>query len=364
MKARDEQMRTQAADDAARAELAAAEAEVAEAEKELARIERELASLREVLGDFARRAYQMGPYVELEMVLDAKDPSDFTSRLAAVNSVAASSNANVTRMAHSRAQMQVQQTKLEGLRELAEEKKDAAADRLAQARNAAEGATAAKRIVDNLIKQQEAALSVAQQHRTEVKSQYDKLQAEQDRLQKQIAAAAARLEKSTGVKTNPKVSAGDGGGTNGGGNGNAGGYDSGSQWYFPLPGYSIGSDAGWRFHPILHYTRCHAGADMGAPSGAPIHAVESGTVIMAGWNGGYGNFTVIAHGGGVTSGYGHQSRIIVSSGQHVSRGQVIGYVGTTGLSTGPHLHFEARINGAPYSPKGWFGQGPKVQVCT
>ena len=132
---------------------------------------------------------------------------------------------------------------------------------------------------------------------------------------------------------------------------------------FPIYGGAIGSEAGWRFHPILHYTRCHAGADIGAGSGTPIHAVDSGTVISAGWSGGYGNFTVISHGNGVTSGYGHQSSIIVSSGQHVSRGQVIGYVGSTGLSSGPHLHLEARVYGDPYDPRGWLGSGSKNRVC-
>ena len=72
---------------------------------------------------------------------------------------------------------------------------------------------------------------------------------------------------------------------------------------------------------------------------------------------------MVAHGNGLTSGYGHQSHHRVGVGDQVKRGQVIGYVGTTGLSTGPHLHFEARVNGMPYSPKGWFGQGPKIQVC-
>ncbi len=94
-----------------------------------------------------------------------------------------------------------------------------------------------------------------------------------------------------------------------------------------------------------------------------LDVAEVGTVIQAGWNGGYGNFTTVAHGSGLTSSYAHQTSIAVGVGESVKRGQVIGYVGTTGLSTGPHLHFEARVNGMPYSPKGWFGQGPKIQVC-
>lgn len=350
-KAQAEQARTGAADEQAQRELDEAAAEVVRAEQQLAAIEQRLGQLKENVGDFARRAYQMGPFAELEMVLEAKDPSEFTDRLAAIRSVSESNNATLDRMSRNRAEMAYTQTRLTALREVAQEKKEAAEARLAEAQEAAAGAAAAKQIVDSLIRQEEAALASAQKHRADIKAEYDRLEAEQARIQKEIAAAAARLERSTGVKTNPKVSA------------PVAGTDSGTQWYFPLPGYSIGSDAGWRFHPILHYTRCHAGADISAPSGTPIHAVESGTVIQAGWNGGYGNFTTVAHGGGLTSSYAHQTRINVSVGSSVRRGQVIGYVGSTGLSTGPHLHFEARINGAPYSPKGWFGQGPKVQVC-
>jgi murein DD-endopeptidase MepM/ murein hydrolase activator NlpD len=94
----------------------------------------------------------------------------------------------------------------------------------------------------------------------------------------------------------------------------------------------------------------HPGIDIGAPYGAPIHAAKGGTVIYAGWMDGYGNFVLIDHGGGFVTGYGHQSQIAVSEGQQVSQGQVIGYVGSTGNSTGPHLHFETRVNGAVVDP--------------
>ncbi len=117
----------------------------------------------------------------------------------------------------------------------------------------------------------------------------------------------------------------------------------------PVPG-GIVSPFGMRFHPILHSSRLHAGDDMQASAGTPIHACRAGTVVIAGPQGGYGNAVVIDHGGGMATLYAHQSRIGVSVGQQVAAGAVIGYVGSTGLATGPHLHFEVRINGNPVDP--------------
>ena len=99
--------------------------------------------------------------------------------------------------------------------------------------------------------------------------------------------------------------------------------------------------------------RLHAGIDIGVGYGTPIHAAASGTVVLAGWTGGYGNYTCIDHGGGLATCYAHQSSYAVSAGAHVSQGQVIGYVGSTGHSFGAHLHFEVRINGAPVDPLGY-----------
>ncbi|HEY6607212.1 MAG TPA: peptidoglycan DD-metalloendopeptidase family protein [Gaiellaceae bacterium] len=99
--------------------------------------------------------------------------------------------------------------------------------------------------------------------------------------------------------------------------------------------------------------RLHAGIDIGVGYGTPIHAAASGTVVLAGWTGGYGNYTCIDHGGGLATCYAHQSSYAVSAGAHVSQGQVIGYVGSTGHSFGAHLHFEVRINGTPVDPLGY-----------
>jgi murein DD-endopeptidase MepM/ murein hydrolase activator NlpD len=99
--------------------------------------------------------------------------------------------------------------------------------------------------------------------------------------------------------------------------------------------------------------RLHAGIDIGVPYGTPIHAAASGTVVLAGWTGGYGNYTCIDHGGGMATCYAHQSSYAVSGGAQVGQGQVIGYVGSTGHSFGAHLHFEVRINGTPVDPLGY-----------
>ena len=120
----------------------------------------------------------------------------------------------------------------------------------------------------------------------------------------------------------------------------------------PLPGYRIGSQFGMRFHPILNISRLHAGGDMGAPSGTPIYAAADGVVVLANERGGYGNCTLIDHGNSLATLYGHQSRIVVQAGQSVTRGELIGYVGSTGMSTGPHLHLETRVKGMPINPMG------------
>jgi murein DD-endopeptidase MepM/ murein hydrolase activator NlpD len=113
---------------------------------------------------------------------------------------------------------------------------------------------------------------------------------------------------------------------------------------------STSSPFGWRMHPVLGYRRFHAGLDFGASYGTTIRAADSGTVIMAGWYGGYGNAVIIDHGKGITTLYGHTSQLFVFEGQTVQRGQAIAAVGSTGLSTGPHLHFEVRKDGTPVDP--------------
>lgn len=162
-------------------------------------------------------------------------------------------------------------------------------------------------------------------------------EAEDDRLAAFIRTEEARL--------NPPTTSSGGGGSTAPAPGTP--SVSGFQWPINAP---VSSGFGYRVHPIFGTRRLHKGLDLGAGSGTPIAAAKEGTVLSAGWQNGYGNTVVISHGGGVTTLYAHQSSVAVSAGQQVSRGDIIGYVGSTGWSTGPHLHFEVRVNGTAVDP--------------
>lgn len=167
--------------------------------------------------------------------------------------------------------------------------------------------------------------------------------------QEEAAAAAAAAAAANNNNNN-------GNGSSGGGNTISTNTGTGT-YIWPLPGYSAGTRTfGNQFHPILQVWRSHNGQDIGAPSGTPIIAADSGTAYTyPNSTGGYGNYVLVNHGGGRATLYAHMSSIGVSNGESVSQGQVIGYVGSTGLSTGPHLHFETRVNGSAVDPMSYFG---------
>ena len=127
------------------------------------------------------------------------------------------------------------------------------------------------------------------------------------------------------------------------------GADAAEAMRMPVNG-RISSGFGRRYHPILHSMRMHKGVDVGAAWGTPIRASADGRISFAGWAGGYGRQVRIGHGEGLATSYSHMSRIAAASGQFVHRGDVIGFVGSSGLSTGPHLHYEVFKNGTPVNP--------------
>jgi murein DD-endopeptidase MepM/ murein hydrolase activator NlpD len=126
---------------------------------------------------------------------------------------------------------------------------------------------------------------------------------------------------------------------------------SAGKYMWPVQG-PITSEFGYRVHPVTGNTKFHSGLDIAVDEGTPIRAADNGTVIYADWYGGYGNCVIIEHGGGFTTLYGHCSRLDVRQGQQVRQGQSVAAVGSTGMSTGPHLHWEVRSEGTPIDPHG------------
>lgn len=327
--------------------LEVAQANEARAVDELAATRAKLAETRTRVARFAAQLYQDQGMGQLSVALSATTPDDFANRIAMNDTVMDVQNQSLTRLATARAAATAQESHIKALKVQVQAAKQQAEVALAKAQQARAAAASAKQQLDALAAQQaRQSRALEAQVRTE-KAQLDAAQAEQRRLQ-QILVARARAAKAAAAaraaalrragRAVPAPSS------------SSGGYLSA-----PSDGW-ISSEFGMRFHPILHYWRLHAGRDYAADCGTPIRAAAAGRVISAGWAGGYGNRIEIDHGiiNGVdlVTAYNHMSKYAVHGGR-VARGQIIGYVGTTGSSTGCHLHFETYEDGVPKDPRRW-----------
>jgi murein DD-endopeptidase MepM/ murein hydrolase activator NlpD len=319
----------QAARDVTAAEAAA---QAADADYQVAADQ--VTEARQVTGRYAAAAYKGGGMLLLNSVLRAGSPSEFAQRLGYLDHVAGDQQRAVRQLTAARQNSREQLNLAQDARRRAEQAKAAAAQALVASQTAVATAEAAAAHVTALIARREQAVAVANSQRAAVQAQYDQLKAESARIEAQLRAAAARAGKVPAA-----VAPG-----------------AGAYFLMPVVGHRS-SGFGMRFHPLFHVWRMHTGLDLGAGMGAPIVAAGDGRVITAGWHGGYGNFTCIYHGmyqgKGLSTCYGHQSAILVRVGQWVHRGELIGRVGSTGTSTGPHLHFEVRLDGVPVNPIGW-----------
>ena len=192
-----------------------------------------------------------------------------------------------------------------------------------------------KVIKDELVKDKES----LEEDKAELKKLKEELVKEEENLEKKLQEIAAE---------NAKISS-ESNSSNSSNSVNSSAVISNGSW--PVPGYSrVSSPFGYRIHPVLGVKSMHTGIDIPAPTGTPAVAVDSGTVISAGYQGSYGNTVMIRHDNGLVSLYAHNSALVVSVGDRVEKGQVVSKIGSTGRSTGPHLHFEIRVNGTAQNP--------------
>ena len=335
----DDTMRALAAatgrDEAIGIELQAAIGRERGVQVEVTTVRTRMTDTQRLVGLIARQTYQQGGTLsELSVALQAQSLDDFAGRLEAVQSVARAQNALFARLAVDRADLAAKQAALEAARADTEQRKLAAAQQVRTVAALSQQAQSARARVASLVAQRRSALQAVAAARADELQKLTQLQAEQRRINALIAASASR-----------------------------GGGNPSGDLLWPVDGAPLTQGVGARIHPVYGYKSCHTGIDLGASTGAPIRAAASGVVLSTSSGGAYGNLTLIDHGDGLTTFYAHQTAFAVSQGQRVSRGQVIGYVGSTGWVTGPHLHFEVHINGVPYNPLGWFGGSRTPVVC-
>ncbi len=300
--------------DAAQQALRAAERNLGTAQARLANTEARMADLRGKAAEAAVRAYVHPGGDTLLEIVRAKDLGEASRRQALLAHVVSSDRDIVDQMRAARQDEQFERENLAEAASVASERKKAATEKLATLEKARNDQVRLKNALDVRI--------------SEVTSEIAALSREEATLSNLIRSrqAAAQAADDTPAANNAPAA-----------------KVSGSGLVWPAQG-SVTSGFGYRWGSL------HAGIDIANSTGTPVRAAKGGTVILAGWNGGYGNCIVIDHGGGFSTLYGHNSRLRVSEGQRVGQGELIADMGSTGNSTGPHSHFETRVNGSPQDP--------------
>jgi len=256
-----------------------------------------------------RNIYENGQVNYLEVLLGAKDFGDFSSRMYLLQKIIQSDLDLVASIRSAAGEIQYRQNLLNN--QMAEIKKDQA--KLDESRQQAEA----------MKEERSQLLYKAEEEKRTAEEEYDRLSA----ISENIKAMLQSMESASSMPSS---------------------HGSGS-FIWPCTG-PITSYYGWRIHPIFGTRKYHSGMDIAVDYGTPIHAAAAGVVIYSGWMGGYGYAIMIDHGGGLVTIYGHNSRLAVGEGTQVSQGQLVAYAGSTGYSTGPHCHFEARLHGETTDP--------------
>jgi len=305
-------------------QVAALDADIKEKESQIAEKQKSIDANIEQLKQRVRAIYLLGESSQLEMILGAQDVTDFLDKTELVRSISQHDQQVIQTLKTDMASIKTQKEQIEQNRQsVAQAKKELDTKNSELSGLLAESSRVLTEISANVVS--------TNSENNRLAAERKKVDAEVDQWYKEYYAS---------IKDNNKD------------NQASGGYVSKGQFAWPLPGYT-------KITAYWGDNRGHKGIDIAGSGvyGKPIVAADNGKVILAvqsGWGGGYGLCAYIDHGGGYSTRYGHMSKIIVKTGDVVKKGQTIGYVGSTGDSTGPHLHFEIRVNGVAQNPMKWF----------
>ena len=345
--------------DTAQSKLAALEAQQRATEGRLGEARQALVLAKEELGRQAIAAYtgQSEAASYASMLLKANSLGDLASKRSYMRAVVGSQTEAIAATERLRDEVGDLGKQLEASKSEAQGQRDVVASQRAGLQASRDAQAAARAEVAAEIAQTDELKGEVVARKEEFEAHLEDLEEESAaiaetlrRRQAEAAAAAARAATST---TSPAAAA-PSGGNSPGTTAAAAPAKAPGRLLTPVPGAPVTSPYGYRIHPIYGTSRLHTGIDYGASEGTPIRASADGVVVSASWYGGYGNATIIDHGGGIATLYGHQSSMSVSAGQKVTQGQTIGRVGCTGDCTGPHVHYEVRVNGDPVNPANYF----------
>ncbi|HZD60323.1 MAG TPA: peptidoglycan DD-metalloendopeptidase family protein [Anaerolineae bacterium] len=312
--------------------LSRLESDLGATETKLAAAEEELTYKREIFNKRIAGLYKGSKIQALEMVLSSRNLGDLIDRVSFLQVIAESDAKLVKEMERIKNAVENRRNKLRAERKVIAKQRLFLIDEENHMRAVKNRIAMKQQLFRDEFKRQEAILARVEREKKRLKYSEDVLESTSNMIASQIRTLERGGSISVSRGLGRRVSSGS--------------------FIRPTQG-RITSRFGWRFHPILRRPRLHAGIDFGVGTGTPVCAAQSGTVIMAGRMGGYGNTVVISHGNGLTSLYAHNSRILVRRGQYVKRGATVARSGSTGLSTGPHVHFEIRVNGVPRNPMNW-----------
>ena len=356
---------------------------VREAQQQLALVEEEADEVFAAFADRTVRMFKEGPNLSFQVLLGSDDVEGAMWRTSYLRAATQTDRANLEaldaaerRVEAERGRLQEEQERLEAM--LAEQEElleEVTRLRESRALAAADARAEVQRLEaeqDDLEDEQASLEALIREKQEEARRQAEAeaaRQAEAEAEAQRRAEEAAAAERAEQRQREQQQSSSSSSGSSSSGNGSSGGSSGGSGsggGGGGQPSTSAPSSSGFAWPlcaPVTseygpRWGRMHRGIDQGASTGTPIGASKAGTVIFAGWQGGYGNLVLVDHHDGVVTAYAHMSRIGVSSGQSVSQGQSLGAVGSTGNSTGPHLHFETRVNGSAVNPRQYLPGSP------